>query len=183
MTYQDSKGSYFTAGQDELVSNPMLVKTQLSTVELNRMFRQMLSDGGYFEPYIGARFMSVSDNTLEDTTQNINAVSIGNRFKQNATNNALVCRSVVDTTHDAVAGELPVTVRLQQPTTSSVTSRQTSHSMVPRKRSPRATIQSNRLLRSSTVNWKSRTTSVETSRFEPAFKPCTLGTVSHEPTL
>lgn len=89
LSYQNNKGSYFTAGQDELVSNPMLVNSDFTTVEVNRMFRQMLSQGGYFEPYIGARFMSVGDNTLEDTTQSILATTnIANRFKQNATNNA-----------------------------------------------------------------------------------------------
>lgn len=88
IAYQDSRGSYFTAGQDALVSNPMLVETQFSTVEINRMFRQVLSQGGYFEPYLGARFNSVSDNTLEDTTQTLGGVVISNRFKQNATNNA-----------------------------------------------------------------------------------------------
>jgi hypothetical protein len=89
LSYQDSDGAYFTAGQDQLVSNPMMVNTGFANVEVNRMFRQMLSGGGYFEPYIGARFLNISDNTIEDTTQvNLAGVALSNRFKQNATNNS-----------------------------------------------------------------------------------------------
>ena len=88
LTYQNASGSYFTAGQDVLVSQPMLVKNEFATVEVNRIFRQALSQGGYFEPYIGIRFMNFSDNTLEDTTQTVNGTIVSNRFKQNVTNNA-----------------------------------------------------------------------------------------------
>ncbi|MFK7768082.1 MAG: hypothetical protein AB8B55_12735 [Mariniblastus sp.] len=89
LTYHNAQGSYFTAGQDVLVSNPMLVRNEFANVEVNRIFRQTLSQGGYFEPYIGMRFMNFNDNTLEDTTQTINGTTVFNRFKQNVTNNAL----------------------------------------------------------------------------------------------
>ena len=89
ISYQQSNGIYYTAGQDSLVSNPMLVDMSVATVQINRMFRQMLSDGGYFEPYFGVRYMNVSDNTIEDTTQILNATTVFNRFKQNATNDAI----------------------------------------------------------------------------------------------
>jgi hypothetical protein len=88
LSYQQSNGIYFTAGQDQLVSNPMLVDMSVATVQINRMFRQMLSQGGYFEPYFGVRYMNISDNTLEDTTQVLNAATVFNRFKQNTTNDA-----------------------------------------------------------------------------------------------
>jgi len=88
ISYQQTNGIYFTAGQDTLVSNPMLVDMSVANVQINRMFRQMLSQGGYFEPYFGVRYMNVSDNTLEDTTQILNATTVFNRFKQNATNDA-----------------------------------------------------------------------------------------------
>lgn len=87
-TYQVSEGIYYSAGQDVSVSNPMLVDMNVSHFELNRLFRQALSQGGYFEPYFGARFTHIGDNTLEDTVQIVNAVNVGNRFKQNTTNDA-----------------------------------------------------------------------------------------------
>ena len=87
ITYQGAEGSYFTAGQDTLVANPMLVNMDVSTVEVNRLFRQSLKQGGYFEPYIGIRYMHVGDNTLEDTSQTVGTVQTFNRFKQNTTNN------------------------------------------------------------------------------------------------
>ena len=98
ISYQDSSGSFFTAGQDILVSNPMLVESTFSTVELNRVFRQALSSGGYFEPYLGVRYQGISDKSLEDTTRNIfedtdadgtlDVVTLDNRFIQKATNSA-----------------------------------------------------------------------------------------------
>lgn len=88
LTYQGAQGSYFSAGQDSLVSNPMLVNMDVSTVEINRLFRQTLSRGGYFEPYFGVRYSHIGDNTLEDTTATLNGATVFNRFKQNTTNNA-----------------------------------------------------------------------------------------------
>ncbi|MFT5300791.1 MAG: hypothetical protein ACI87E_000291 [Mariniblastus sp.] len=88
IAYQNAEGSYFTAGQDILVANPMMVRMHVSTVEVNRLFRQTLSKGGYFEPYIGVRYMNISDNTIEDTVQTVGVTTTGNRFKQNTTNDA-----------------------------------------------------------------------------------------------
>lgn len=88
VTYQNSRGSYFTNGQDVQVGQPMLVNMSFNTVEVNRLFRQSLSQGGYLEPYMGIRFVNISDKTLEDTSQNVGGTPIGNRFKQSATNNA-----------------------------------------------------------------------------------------------
>lgn len=87
-TYQTSEGIYYTAGQDVSVANPMLVDMNNSTFEVNRLFRQALSQGGYFEPYVGVRFTHIGDNTIEDTAQVVNGTVVGNRFKQNVTNDA-----------------------------------------------------------------------------------------------
>ena len=88
VVYQHADGSYFTAGQDVVISNPMMVTTEASSVELNKLFRQSLKKGGYFEPYIGARYLNISDNTIEDTNQLLGLTVVGNRFKQNTTNSA-----------------------------------------------------------------------------------------------
>ena len=89
VAYQHGDGSYFTAGQDVLVAQPMLVTSQVATAEINKLFRQTLKQGGYFEPYIGGRYMNMSDKTIEDTLQTLNTLQVGNRFKQNATNSAV----------------------------------------------------------------------------------------------
>jgi hypothetical protein len=90
INFERSNGSYFTAGQDILVANPMLVESSFANVEINRSFRQALSRGGNLEPYIGARYMGLTDNTIEDT-------GIGpagaNRFKQNASNSILAAHA------------------------------------------------------------------------------------------
>lgn len=98
LSYNNTKGSFFTNGQDEIVSNPMLTNTTFSTFELNRIFRQSLSSGGYFEPYLGIRYTGLSDKALEDTTRNIledtdgdgnlDVVRLENRFIQKAQNSA-----------------------------------------------------------------------------------------------
>lgn len=92
ITFQDQEGAYFTNGRDVLVSNPMLVNVTLNTVEVNRIFRQTLSHGGYLEPYIGLRYTNITDRTLEDTNQVFVAAGpptqVGNRFRQEVTNNA-----------------------------------------------------------------------------------------------
>ncbi len=88
ITYQGAKGSYFTNGQDVLVAQPMLVNMSINTVEVNRLFRQSLSRGGYLEPYLGIRFTNITDKTLEDTTVMLAGAPASNRFKQEVTNNA-----------------------------------------------------------------------------------------------
>lgn len=87
-SYEYSTGSFFAAGSDERVANPMLVTSRFSNFELNRVFRQEVSSGGIFEPYAGFRYLGLSDKTIEDTTPTIGGVLTGNRFKQSATNSA-----------------------------------------------------------------------------------------------
>ena len=97
--YQDTESNAYANGRDELVSNPMYVSSQISTFEVNRIFRQSLSAGGYFEPYLGLRYNGVSDRSIEDTTRDVLAdpdgdgtftlfSQLGNRFVQRATNSA-----------------------------------------------------------------------------------------------
>ena len=86
--FQNSRGIFFTSGQDVSVANPMLVTNQFSTVELNRIFRQQVKSGGYFEPYIGAQYVNINDETLLDTVETVAGANAGNRFKQEASNNA-----------------------------------------------------------------------------------------------
>lgn len=88
ITFQDQEGVSFVNGRDKTVANPTLVNTTLNTVEVNRIFRQSLSHGGYLEPYIGFRYSNITDKTLEDTLQTLGGVSVGNRFRQEVTNNA-----------------------------------------------------------------------------------------------
>ena len=82
LVYDQNKSVGFAWGQDYQIGTPFLINTTFTNVEFNRTFRQALSHGGYIDPYFGARFINVSDRTLEDTNGN-------HRFKQNATNNAL----------------------------------------------------------------------------------------------
>ena len=58
MTYTDGAGN---------TTNPMLIGTKFQSYELNRVFRQELKNGGYFEPYIGGRFVYLSDRSYQDT--------------------------------------------------------------------------------------------------------------------
>lgn len=89
ITFQDTDGVSFANGQDALVSQPTLINMSLNTVEINRLFRQSLSHGGYLEPYFGVRYTNITDKTLEDTTQvDLGGNIIGNRFRQEVTNNA-----------------------------------------------------------------------------------------------
>ena len=88
LAYQESDGIFFTNGQDATVSNPTLVTNRFATVELNKIFRQQLKSGGYFEPYIGAQYLNVNDETIEDTFQTLGGVVAGNRFKQETSNSA-----------------------------------------------------------------------------------------------
>ena len=89
LVYQKTAGQYFGFGTDQLVATPLVVDTDFSQVEVNRVFRQALSNGDYFEPYAGLKYISISDNTLEDTTLTVNGAAAANRFKQNATNDSV----------------------------------------------------------------------------------------------
>jgi len=88
VVYQKAAGSYFAFGTSGLIATPLLVNTDFSQLEINRVFRQALSNGDYFEPYLGLHYYSLSDNSLEDTTRTINGALSTNRFTQNATNSA-----------------------------------------------------------------------------------------------
>lgn len=86
--FQNGNGIYFTNGQDVNVANPMLVDNRFATFEINRIFREQLSNGGYFEPYVGLQYLNFNDKTLQDNQQ-IFGVALGtNRFKQEVDNNA-----------------------------------------------------------------------------------------------
>ncbi len=84
LVYQSDGGAFFVNGQDSSLSNATMVNTNFDQFELNKTFRQSLRQGGYFEPYIGGRFMSVSDETIHDNI----FILTSTRFKQKATNNA-----------------------------------------------------------------------------------------------
>ncbi len=86
--FQNSSGSEFFNGNDALVSQPMHVETGFSTFQLNKIYRQQLKSGDYFEPYIGIRYMNINDETIEDTTQPVAGTPSPNRFKQNVSNDA-----------------------------------------------------------------------------------------------
>ena len=82
--YTSAGGIFFSAGIDASVNDPFLTETNLDVFELNRIFRQTLSNGNYLEPYFGLRYTSLTDDTLEDIT-----APIANRFIQKATNSAI----------------------------------------------------------------------------------------------
>ncbi len=65
--------------------------------ELNRVFRQALKNGDYFEPYIGMRYTNVQDRSLQDaglvylgndTQEPEDPDNVGHRFRQTVSNNA-----------------------------------------------------------------------------------------------
>jgi hypothetical protein len=84
--YTRTEGGWFSAGQDILVSNPVMTRTAVHNVKLNRVFRQDLERGGWMEPYFGFRFIGINDNTIEDSLVTFNGAAANARFKQNATN-------------------------------------------------------------------------------------------------
>mgnify|MGYP003334682750 FL=1 len=91
MTYTDGAGN---------TTNPMLIGTKFQSYELNRVFRQELKNGGYFEPYIGGRFVYLSDRSYQDTQfeqlqfdptdpdADPEVVTLFDRFQQHNQNNA-----------------------------------------------------------------------------------------------
>ncbi len=84
--YLDLEGTTYVFGENIIVPNPMLLRTKIDQVEVNRQFRQRLSTGGWIEPYFGARYLSLSDKTNEDGS--LTAVT-GYRFNQTVQNSAL----------------------------------------------------------------------------------------------
>lgn len=78
-------------------SDPASYSNQLRVAELNRVFRQALKNGDYFEPYLGGRFTGVNDESVEDNiyryanddTQDQDiSDKVGHRFRQTARNSA-----------------------------------------------------------------------------------------------
>ena len=91
LKFDNLTGSFFTNGEDIQSTNPTHVEQKFATVQLNRMFRQTLSHGGYFEPYLGGRFVQISDDAVQDTgparflqdaSNSIFGVQAGARFNQ-----------------------------------------------------------------------------------------------------
>lgn len=89
LVYNNASGSWFSAGQDDLIGTPFMVTTQVSNVALNRIFRQSTEAGGYFEPYVGLKYFNLSDKTIEDTQVIVGTATLSNRFKQSVTNSAI----------------------------------------------------------------------------------------------
>lgn len=83
--YSQSEGSFYSSGQDILAGNPMLTSTRFANVEVNKVFRQRLSRGGWLQPYLGIRFINLGDKTIEDVSL---PADVSLRFKQSVTNNA-----------------------------------------------------------------------------------------------
>ena len=77
--FDNVSGAFFTNGEDQFATNPMHVEQKFATFQLNRIFRQDLSAGGYFEPYFGGRYQNLSDTSIED--QVVPGVG-GLRFRQ-----------------------------------------------------------------------------------------------------
>jgi hypothetical protein len=66
LSWLSIEGGFFTNGQNDLISQPMLVRSSVDSVDLNRTFRQELHNGGYLEPYFGLRVLNVNDNVIDD---------------------------------------------------------------------------------------------------------------------
>ena len=80
----DAEGLVFLNGEDRVVVNPMTLRTTFDDLELNRQFRQVLSSGAWVEPYIGFRYINITDRTIQD-----NSIALGSRFGQKVNNSAL----------------------------------------------------------------------------------------------
>ncbi len=78
-------GSDFVVGQDVLITQPMALNLKYNTVQINRTFRQALSNGGYIEPYFGILYTSINDETNQDGLIGVS----NNRFKQRVSNSAV----------------------------------------------------------------------------------------------
>ncbi len=87
--YTRVNGSFFAWGTDAMIAQPFLTQTAVNNLELNRIFRQSLNNGGWVEPYFGLRYFGVSDHTIEDTVVTLNTTTGDNRFKQDVTNSAI----------------------------------------------------------------------------------------------
>jgi hypothetical protein len=88
LNWLNSEGSFFSQGQDELIANPLMTRNTMANVELSRLFRQELSNGGLMEPYFGFRWQGINDETIEDTIVPFFSAGDGNRFKQRTSNSS-----------------------------------------------------------------------------------------------
>ena len=64
--FDNLTGGFFTNGEDRFSTNPSHIEQKFATVQINRIFRQELSHGGYFEPFFGGRYMNLSDTFIQD---------------------------------------------------------------------------------------------------------------------
>ena len=92
--YEDLEGSDFVNGADVLsdipvIVNPTQLTSRLGNVEINKIYRQVLKNGGWLEPYIGLRYIHFSDNTTEDRNDLGFLGFPTTRFTQNLSNDAI----------------------------------------------------------------------------------------------
>lgn len=87
--YEQSEGNQFLNGADVVATNPTLLRSKFGSLEINKVFRQQLKQGGWLEPYIGLRYFNFSDRTIEDRTDLLPGVVIANRFTQDISNDGV----------------------------------------------------------------------------------------------
>ena len=92
--YEDIEGTDLVNGANFLATNPIVTSpTQLTSrmgnVEINKIYRQVLKNGGWVEPYLGMRFIHYSDNTNEDRTDLGFLGFPTTNFTQNISNDAI----------------------------------------------------------------------------------------------
>ena len=133
--FDNLTGSFFVNGEDVQAGNPLHVEQKFATFQLNRIYRQNLSHGGYFEPFFGGRYMNLSDNGTEDLDVpavpaallllslefRVSVCDLGSRFATAL----LVFRRVLAITCVAVAGVSQPAVQSPQRITNSVTQQPT----------------------------------------------------------
>lgn len=87
--YEQTDASTFVNGQDAIVGNPTLLNSSFANVQANRVYRQVLKNGSWLEPYLGFRFMNLNESTIQDTPLLTIAGAAGSsRFTQSLSNNA-----------------------------------------------------------------------------------------------
>lgn len=94
LDYQKSAGGFFSNGLTARSPSVMFTDTEINRLQLNRVFRTNLSHGGFFEPYMGAGYFAVNDNSTQGGTVTlINPVTLlpdtaNFRFLQKGSNSA-----------------------------------------------------------------------------------------------
>lgn len=66
LMYQKTSGSFFSDGNGEGVEFPLFTTTTAHVLQINRVFRQRLSRGGYIEPYFGVGYTFLGDKSVQD---------------------------------------------------------------------------------------------------------------------